>query len=240
MKQNQFAGFPAEGITFLRALAKNNDREWFAPRKAIFEEKVKRPMIDLVAAVHREMLRFAPEYVGEPAKCVYRIYRDTRFSKDKTPYKTHIAAYLRRNGLPKDGTAGYYFAISPKELSIGGGLYMPPRDALLAARHHIAVHHEEFRSTFDTRKVRKLLGDLYGEAMTRVPKGFDADHPAADLLKRKHWFLYAELDPKLAVSPGLVKEIVSRFEAMGPLIEFLNRPLLAQEKKKAREERFFV
>ena len=90
------------------------------------------------------------------------------------------------------------------------------------------------------RKVRKLLGDLYGEGMTRVPKGFDAGHPAADLLKRKHWFLYAELDPKLAVSPGLVKEIVSRFEAIAPLIEFLNRPLLAQQKKKAREERFFV
>jgi len=240
MKQSQFAGFPAEGIAFLRALAKNNDREWFTPRKAIFEENVKRPMIDLVAAIHREMLRFAPEYVGEPAKCVYRIYRDTRFSKDKTPYKTQIAAYLRRNGLPKDGTAGYYFAISPKELAIGGGLYMPPPDALLAARHHIAAHHGEFRSTFDTRKVRKLLGDLYGEAMTRVPKGFDAGHPAADLLKRKHWFLYAELDPKLAVSPGLVKEIVRRFEAMAPLVEFLNRPLLAQEKKKAREERFFV
>lgn len=239
MKDSKFTGFPAEGLTFLRALAKNNDREWFTPRKAIFEETVKRPMIDLVAAIHREMLRFAPEYVGEPAKCVYRIYRDTRFSKDKTPYKTHIAAYLRRNGLSKDGTAGYYFAISPKELAIGGGLYMAPPEVLLATRHHIAAHHEEFQSMIDTRKIRKLLGDLHGDALTRVPKGFDAEHPAADLLKRKHWFLYAELDPKLAVSPGLVKEIVSRFEAMTPLVEFLNRPLLAQQKKKQREERFF-
>jgi uncharacterized protein (TIGR02453 family) len=233
-------GFPSEGITFLRNLAKNNDREWFTPRKAIFEEKVKRPMIELVAAVHREMMRFAPQYVGEPAKCVYRIYRDTRFSKDKTPYKTHIAAYLHRNGLSKDGAAGYYFAISPKELAIGGGLYMPPPEVLRAARHHIAANHEEFRATFDTRKVRKLLGDLHGDPMTRVPKGFAADHPAADLLKRKHWFFYAELDPKLAVTPGVLKEIVSRFEAMAPMVEFLNRPLLAQEKKKEREERFFV
>jgi uncharacterized protein (TIGR02453 family) len=240
MKPSQFAGFPSEGVAFLRALKKNNDREWFTPRKAIFDEKVKLPMIELVAAVHREMMRFAPEYVGEPAKCIYRIYRDTRFSKDKTPYKTHIAAYLHRKGLSKDGGAGYYFAISPKELAVGGGLYMPSPEILRVIRRHISENHEDFRSTFAGPKVGRLLGEMHGDALTRVPKGLDADHPAADLLKRKHWFFYAELDPKLALGPGVLKEVVTRFAAIAPMVEFLNQPLLAQEKKRERADRFFV
>ena len=99
--KNTFPGFPPEGIAFLRNLKKHNDREWFTPRKAVFEETVKKPMIELVGAIHREMLRFAPDYVGEPAKCVYRIYRDTRFSKDKTPYKTYASALFLRNGFDK-------------------------------------------------------------------------------------------------------------------------------------------
>ncbi len=96
-----FQGFPKEGIAFLRALKKNNDREWFTPRKSTFEATVRQPMIELVGAIHSEMLRFAPQYVGEPAKCVYRIYRDTRFSKDKTPYKTYASALFLRNGFDK-------------------------------------------------------------------------------------------------------------------------------------------
>src|SRR5205823_14822061 len=111
-----FPGFPAAGIDFLRDLKKHNDREWFTPRKPVFEAQVRQPMIDLVTAIHREMQRFAPQYAGgEPAKCVYRIYRDTRFSKDKTPYKTYASALLLRNGFDKyTGSAGYYFAISPE------------------------------------------------------------------------------------------------------------------------------
>src|SRR5579863_765980 len=112
--KSTFPGFPKEGITFLRALKKNNDRDWFTPRKAEFEAAVKQPMIELVSAIHREMMRFAPQYVGEPAKCVYRIYRDTRFSKDKTPYKTFASALLLRNGFDRHaGSAGVYFSVSP-------------------------------------------------------------------------------------------------------------------------------
>lgn len=91
---NAFPGLRAEGLRFLAQLVKNNDREWFLPRKERFEQLLRQPMLKLVTHVHREMLKFAPEYVGEPAKCVFRIYRDTRFSKDKTPYKDHIAAFL--------------------------------------------------------------------------------------------------------------------------------------------------
>jgi uncharacterized protein (TIGR02453 family) len=235
----RFPGFPKEGMEFLRSLKKNNDREWFTPRKSTFEATVRQPMIELVSAVHSEMLRFAPQYVGEPAKCVYRIYRDTRFSKDKTPYKTYASALLLRSGFDKyTGGAAYYFAVSPENIEVAGGIYTPDRDVLLAVRQHIAENHKEFLSRFRSPKVKKLFGDLQGESVSRMPKGFDPDHPAADLLKRKHYLLDASLDPKLATTPKLFTELMARIEAMTPFVEFLNRPLIARHAKQKLEATF--
>jgi len=219
-----FPGFAPEGIEFLRELKKNNDREWFTPRKQVYEEKLRLPMIELVRAIHGEMLRFAPRYVGEPAKCVFRVYRDTRFSKDKTPYKTHIAASFWRANAGKGTGAGYYFSVSPEEIEVGGGMYRPEPPALLAVRKRIADNHKEFRKTFETAALRKILGELWGESASRPPKGFDCDHAAMDLLKRKQFCLFATLDPSIATTSKLQKELVKRFEAMTPFIEFLNGP----------------
>jgi uncharacterized protein (TIGR02453 family) len=238
-RQSKFPGFPAEGIAFLRALKKHNDREWFTPRKSTFEAKVRQPMVELVSAIHGEMLRFAPDYVGEPAKCVYRIYRDTRFSKDKTPYKTFVSALLLRNNFDRyAGSAAYYFAVSPENIELAGGIYMPDRDVLLAVRQHLAENHREFRATYETARVRRLFGELSGESLTRVPKGFDAGHPAVDLIKRKQYLLDVNIDAKLAATPELFGEIVTRIEAMTPFIEFLNRPLLQRQARLKREEKF--
>jgi uncharacterized protein (TIGR02453 family) len=228
--KSAFPGFPVEGIAFLRDLKKHNDREWFTPRKNIFEETVRMPMIALVRAIHGEMLRFAPEYVGEPARCVFRIYRDTRFSKDKTPYKTHIAAWFRRNGFEKNQGAGFYFSVSPEEIEIAGGLYAPDPPALLAVRQYISDNHEEFRESFASRRLRNLMGDIEGESVTRVPKGFDANHPAIDLLKRKQYVFFGSLDPALAATSGLFGEIVKRFEAMTPFVKLLNHALRVENK----------
>jgi uncharacterized protein (TIGR02453 family) len=234
-----FRGFSKEGITFLRDLKKHNDREWFTPRKPIFEETVRQPMIELVTAIHGEMSRFAPQYVGEAAKCVYRIYRDTRFSKDKTPYKTFASALLLRNNFNRhDGSAAVYFAVSPQSIEVAGGIYKPDRDTLLAVRQHVAANTTAFRATFENKKVKRLLGELQGEMSSRVPKGFSSDHPAAEFLKRKHYLLDVELDPKIATTPKLLGEIAARIEAMTPFIEFLNQPLLRQKAKKKRDEQF--
>src|SRR5580658_409476 len=234
-----FPGFPKEGMAFLRALKKHNDREWFTPRKPTFEATIRQPMIELVSAIHREMLRFAPAYVGEPAKCVYRIYRDTRFSKDKTPYKTYASALFLRHGFDKyAGCAAYYFAVSPENIEVAGGLYTPDRDVLLAVRQHIAENHKQFRATFGGAKVRKLLGELQGESLSRVPKGFDPEHPAADLIRRKQYLLDTQLDPKLATTPKLLGELVKRIEAMTLFVEFLNQPLISRQTKQKRDETF--
>jgi uncharacterized protein (TIGR02453 family) len=220
-----FPGFPQEGMAFLRALAKNNRREWFQPRKPVYDEHVKAPMLDLVRRVTSAMLTFAPAYAGDPEKAIFRIYRDTRFSKDKTPYKTHIAAVFHRRGLNMHGGGGLYFAVSAKEVEVAGGIYMPAPETLRAVRAHLADRHEEFRGLIRDRALRRLLGDMQGEQLTRVPKGFSPDHPAADLLRHKQFLFDILLDPALAATPKLEPEIVKRFRALTPFLEFLNAPL---------------
>jgi uncharacterized protein (TIGR02453 family) len=218
--------FPPEAITFLKGLEKNNTRDWFQPRKEIFESKLKAPMLEFVEQINGELLKFAPEHITEPKKAVYRIYRDTRFSKDKTPYKTHLAAIFPRRGLGKDAAAGYYFHISSKGVGVACGAYGPGPEQLLKIRRFIAANDKLVLAT--AAKAKKLMGPLQGSTLTRVPKGFDAAHPAADLIKKKQWYCWVELDLKLATSPKLKSEIAKRFKAMAPLVELLNRPLLGK------------
>jgi uncharacterized protein (TIGR02453 family) len=224
-----FPGFPAEGLAFFSSLQRNNRREWFQPRKAIFEATMKQPMRELVGAVNSAMKNFAPDYVTDPDKAIYRIYRDTRFSKDKTPYKDHVAASFSRRG-DKTG-AGYYFAVSHKEVAIGGGIYMPEPETLRAMRQHLAERHEEFRKIAGARAVRQLFTAVQGEQLTRVPKGFPSDHPAADLLRFKRLMLYVELPPDLATTPALYTEVIKHFRAVTPFVEFLNAPLGGKPRK---------
>jgi uncharacterized protein (TIGR02453 family) len=222
-----FRGFPPEALTFLRGLTRNNRREWFQPRKHIYEAKVKAPMIDLVEALNVELRKFAPGHLNEPKKAIYRIYRDTRFSADKTPYKTHIAAIFPRRGQEKHVSAGLYCGVSLEGIEVAGGLYRPGPLELLAIRTWLADRHAEFRTA--AAGPRKLMGALQGESLRRIPKGFDAAHPASDLLRMKQWLYYTTLNADLITSPQLFGEIVKRFRVMMPVVEMLNAPL-----KKAR------
>jgi uncharacterized protein (TIGR02453 family) len=230
---SQFAGFPPEALQFFRGLARNNRREWFLPRKPVFEEKVKEPMRQLVDALNVTLHEFAPEYETDPDKAIFRIYRDVRFSKDKKPYKEQIAATFRRHGAAHH-QGGYYFAISHKGVAVGGGVYLPEPAPLLAIRQRIAGRHEEFRHILAAPLLRKLLGNLEGDQLSRVPRGFAADHPAADLLRYKYFLLYKELPPSLATSPKLYKAIVERFRVMVPFLQFLTASFATQKKPDAR------
>jgi uncharacterized protein (TIGR02453 family) len=227
-----FPGFPKEMTTFFRNLKRNNRREWFQPRKHLFEQHVKEPMIELVTALNNDFAKFAPQYVSDPKKAIFRIYRDTRFSSDKTPYKTHIAASFARRGGERLAVGGFYFSVSHDQIEVAGGIYHPEPETMLVVRNHIAEHHHDLRRILADRKVRRLLGDLQGAALTRAPKGFDPAHPAINLIKMKDWILDTTLDPSLGTSPRLYKELAERFRAMTPLIEFLNRPLLAKKPTK--------
>jgi uncharacterized protein (TIGR02453 family) len=227
-----FPGFPKEMTTFFRSLKRNNKREWFQPRKHLFEQHVKAPMIELVTALNSDFAKFAPEFVSDPKKAIFRIYRDTRFSSDKTPYKTHIAASFARRGGERLAAGGFYFSVSHDQIEVAGGIYHPAPETMLVVRNHIAEHHQDLRGLLADRRVRRLLGDLQGDALTRAPKGFDPAHPAIQLIKMKDWILDTTLDPSLGTSPRLYKELADRFRAMTPLIEFLNRPLLMKKPTK--------
>jgi len=218
---SQFSGFPPEALQFFRGLARNNRREWFLPRKALFEEKVKEPMRQLVDALNIALRGFAPEYETDPDQAIFRIYRDIRFSKDKRPYKEQIAATFHWHGSMGYGQGGYYVAVSHKAVAVGGGVYLPEPAQLLSIRQRIAERHDEFRRILAARPVRKLLGRLEGAQLSRVPRGFAADHPAADLLRYKYYILYKELPPRLAASSALYKAVVERFRVMVPFLRFL-------------------
>lgn len=232
LTKSRFPGFTPAALTFLRSLKRNNRRDWFQPRKEQYEAVIKLPMLELVNSLNAEFARFAADYVTPPEKAVYRIYRDTRFSPDKTPYKTHIAAiFPHRTAVKREG-AVFYLHFTEKELLAFAGVYSPDRDELLAYRALLAEQYEEFKEILRDKKLRRIVGDLQGEQMTRLPKGFPCGHPAEALLRHRQWYLESVLDIKLLTTPRLVPELARRFQAMAPLVEFLNRAVARKAKPK--------
>lgn len=221
-----FPGFSPKALSFFRQLEKSNSREWFNPRKEQFESLVKQPMLELIGLVCDDLRGFAVDHVTDPAKSLFRIYRDTRFAKDKSPYKTQIAANFPRQGLPKYQAATFYFSVSHKGVEVAGGLYMPGPLELSAVREAIAHADGDFRKLIAARPLRAKLGDLQGERLARVPQGCAPDHPAADLLRHKQFYFYQVLPTRLALEPGLRREIVTRFRAVAPFVHFLNAAIL--------------
>jgi uncharacterized protein (TIGR02453 family) len=227
-----FAGFSKKMPSFFRALEKNNTREWFTPRKELFEAEVRGPMIELVSRVNEDLKRFAVDYtVAVPAKALYRIYRDTRFSKDKTPYKTHVGATFHRQGLSRNTCAGFYFAASHKCVEIAGGMYMPGPDELAAVRAAIVEDSKRFLArVVNDKRITRSMGPLRGERLARPPKGFEehASSTVGDHLKLKQLYWYVELPADVALSPGIRKAVVDRFKLMADALEWLNGAVLAR------------
>jgi len=223
--------FTPQALKFLRSLAKNNDREWFAPRKDIYERELKEPMLALIEEINAGMEAFAPEHVRAPNKTMMRIYRDTRFSNDKRPYKHQVSAWWSRRGMEKTSGGGFYIHIHPKEVLISIGVYMPEREQLLAIRRWMADHHAEYRamlkSLTKTRAGSQPFTGIDAEALTRMPKGFPADHPADELMRAKNWGVHVSLPAETALEPTLSKEIIKRFKLATPLVNTLNEAILA-------------
>ena len=218
--------FDESALRFLRDLEANNDREWFQPRKEEYERVVRAPMADLVTAVNKELAKTAPDYINEPSKAIYRIYRDTRFSKDKTPYKTHIGALFPHRRLGKDGGAALYFHLAANEFLIAGGLYKTPPPILLAVRWHLAESHPRLTSILKRKAVREYFGNLQGDRLARPPKGFRDDHAAIEYLKQKDLLLEVSRPPEEALGPDAVKQLVRGMKLLAPFVEYLNEPLL--------------
>ena len=221
-----FEGFPRKGIAFLKQLKKNNRRDWFEARKQEYESFVKLPMQSLIASLQPHFHSFAPEFEVNPKRSIFRIHRDVRFSKDKSPYKTHVAAHFVLRGKPK-GTegSGYYLHVEPGEVFVGAGIYMPDGDQLKKIRRRIAEHSAEFLTVIKNAKLKRVLGTLEGEKLQRVPKGYEPDHPMADWLKYKQFFVGASWPEKRCYEAGFTGDVARAFEAASPLVNFLNNAL---------------
>lgn len=226
--------FRPEALTFLRNLARHNEREWFQPRKPQFEAELREPLLAVVRKVTEAMADFAPEFVRPAEKSVFRIYRDTRFSNDKRPYKTHVAAWWSHQGLQKTSGAGYYFHVSAKEMVIAAGAYMPEKEQLAQIRHWLLDHHAEFRKLLEKATLRKAFDEFEGNALTRPPKGFPAEHPAMDLVRCKQWGLAATLPPQEALKTDLAKTLIRYFKLATPVVSALNTPIVAAQAPKRR------
>ena len=240
MDKRAFSAFPKEGLQFLRSLKRNNNREWFQKHRGNYEEHVKQPMSDLIEALHADFQKFAPEMTASPKVSAYRIYRDTRFSKDKSPYKTHVAAVFPRSGLDKHEGAGFYVHIATDELLVGGGLYMPLPEDLSAVRTHIFENSRKFVSIVENKAFRRTFGELGGEQLTRVPRGFPAESPVADYLRHKQFLAGRNLPPELATTSRFYKTLLDTYRAMLPLIRFLDDPIVRTRRAKDRQDHFFI
>ena len=227
--------FTPEALKFLRGLARHNDRAWFDPRKAVYERELKAPMLALIEEVNAALAAFAPDHVRPAPKCLFRIYRDTRFAADKSPYKTHVAAWWACAGMQKTSGAGFYFHLSPTETVIAAGVYMPTPEQTLAIRRDLLDHHTELRALLANRKLRAAMTEFDGNRLTRPPRGFSADSPALDLLLCRQWGVSTTLPAERATRPALLRDITSRFALAAPIVHFLNHAILSARPAKSHE-----
>jgi uncharacterized protein (TIGR02453 family) len=214
-----------ETLDFLKKLDKNNNRFWFQANKKAFD------------AAQDNMTAFAGYLIGEigkfddavadidPKTCVFRIYRDVRFSKDKSPYKLNLGAYISPGGR-KSMLPGYYFHLQPGASFVAGGKHIPDGPETLSIRNAIASKTDEFLKIVNRKGYSDAFGKMYGESLKSAPKGFDPDHKAIDYLKLKEFMAYTELhDDQYLTSAEFPKHLVKLMKEMYPLVAFLRKAL---------------
>lgn len=214
-------------LKFLRDLSRNNDKSWFDAHRnqydnarSDFENFIQR-ILDAFSKKDDDLKDLTAK------QCIFRINRDIRFSKDKTPYKTNFGASMDRGGK-KSIFAGYYFQAEPGKSFLGGGLWMPMPAELKKVRQEIDYCYDEFKGIVESKKFKKHFGEFYtgeGIKLSKVPQGFEKDNPAAEYLKLKSWLAMKEFTDAEVTSKGLLKKTVESFEVMQPMIKFINRAL---------------
>ena len=229
----EFSRFRPAALTFLRGLRRHNDREWFEAHRAAYEDDVRAPLAALVEEVDVRLASSAPEIVGDPKRSLFRIHRDVRFSRDKSPYKTNAACWFYHGDAGRGvgsattahGGAGFYFDIGPTTSTIGGGFWMPPRPTLARIRERIDEEPASLARVLRAPALRRY-GGLAEEAMlARMPRGYDADHPAASLLRYQSFTLGRELTERELFSPRLPDLLAREYGRILPLVRWLNGAL---------------
>ena len=220
-----FSGFPKDFFTFFSDLAENNDRAWFTDHKQRYEESVVAPCLDFISAMAPELKKISPHFNAIPKKTggsMFRIYRDTRFSNDKSPYKTNAGLHFRHARARDAHAPGFYLHLEPGRVFYGGGLWRPPTPALTQIRTAIDDNRAAWQKLKSAAAFRRQFGELGdGDPLKRPPKGFTPDHPLIDDLKKRSFFAVAEDTQSAAQKPAFVKDVASAYRSAGPFVEFL-------------------
>jgi uncharacterized protein (TIGR02453 family) len=217
----------SSSLKFLKGLKKNNNKPWFDAHRKEYEA-AKSDFEKFIQSVLDGYSKKDPDLKELTAKkCMFRINRDVRFSKDKSPYKTNFGASMDKGGK-KSGYAGYYFHLQPGKSFLGGGLWMPQPDALKKVRQEIDYCFDELKKIISNKKFRSVYKEIYtgeGVQLSKVPQGFGKDNPAAEYLKFKSWLVLADISDADLTSKNLLKKTLEAFDALHPFVKFLNRPL---------------
>jgi uncharacterized protein (TIGR02453 family) len=233
MATASFAGFRPAALQFLRRLRRHNERTWFEAHRAEYERELRDPMRALVEEMDVRLAGFAAEIGGHPRRSVYRIHRDTRFSADKSPYKTNAACqFFHRDarqgaGQEAEGAgAGFYFQVAPGECFAAAGFWMPARPSLNRLRDALAQDHEAFAAILAAPRFRRLVGRLDEEAMlVRMPRGFAPDHPAGKWLRYRSFTVTKLLTDEEALDPRLPQRLERIYRTLTPFVRWLNGAL---------------
>ncbi len=227
-----FTGFDPGALRFLRGLRRHNTRAWFEEHRTEYETLVREPMRALIEELDVRLARLAPELTGDPRRSMFRIHRDVRFSRDKSPYKTHASCWLYHRdagkGVGQDahGGAGLYVHLEPGASMVAGGLWMPAKPALDLVRATLLDAHEAFAAIVTARGFRRRYGALSEEAMlVRAPRGVDPGHPAVPWLRYKSFTVHRMLDDAAMQAATLPDVLEKDFAAMLPMVRWLNTAL---------------
>jgi uncharacterized protein (TIGR02453 family) len=216
--------FTQATFKFLKDLKKNNNRDWFKLHKERYEQDVKEPMLRFIASMQKPLGRISRQIVADPSPVggsMFRIYRDTRFASDKTPYKTHVAAQFRHVAGKDAHAPGYYFHIGADGNYVGGGIWHPDGAALALIRARIASMPKEWEKVLKNKKFREICGDVSGGKLVRPPRGYSDDERYLDYIKLKDFFGGVDLPTMLVIRPGLQEEVLEVFRAASPLMKFI-------------------
>lgn len=219
--------FSERTFDFLAELAENNNRDWFAANKGRYEAEVREPALAFVRAVGERLPGFAPHFVADDRKMggsLMRVFRDTRFSKDKTPYKTNIGIHFRHEAGRDVHAPGYYVHIAPGECFVAAGIWHPPGDALAMIRRRIDEEPVEWLGVRDDAVLERWFR-LAGDSLKTTPKGYTREHPLIEDLRRKDFIAVADMAPPLVEQGDFAEIACDYFEAAGSLVGFLCRSL---------------
>lgn len=214
--------FSKDFIDFFIELAPNNHKDWFDQNRTRYEKEVRDPFKLFVQDVIAEIAKKDAAFKDVEAKdCIFRINRDIRFSKDKTPYKLNVSAFISPEGRKNKAAKGVYFELTPEHVRVYGGVYEPDKDMTYAVRENIAAQPNKFKKIYSNKTFKSLFGEILGEKNKVIPKEFKAVGEKEPLIYNKHWYFYTQFEPELILSNDLKNKIVSSYEAGKPVQEFL-------------------